>query len=46
LGANFGKIERRPAFETQAERHRQRPAARRTNEIDNALIAAEAQPTC
>ena len=44
-GMNFGTIERRPAFETYAERHLQRPAARRADEIDNALIAAAAQPT-
>ncbi|ATQ43432.1 glutathione S-transferase family protein [Caulobacter mirabilis] len=43
-GMNFGTIERRPAFETYAERHLQRPASRRADEIDNALIAAAAQP--
>jgi glutathione S-transferase len=43
-GMNFGTIERRPAFETYAERHLQRPAALRADEIDNALIAAAAQP--
>ena len=43
-GMNFGTIERRPAFETYAERHLQRPAARRADEIDDALIAADAQP--
>lgn len=42
-GMNFGTIERRPAFEAYVERHLQRPAAHRAAEIDNALIAAEAQ---
>jgi glutathione S-transferase len=41
---NFGTIERRPAFEAYVERHLQRPAARRADEIDNALIADQAQP--
>ncbi|MDO9335345.1 MAG: glutathione S-transferase family protein [Caulobacter sp.] len=44
-GMNFGTIEKRPAFETYVERHLQRPAARRADEIDDALIAAEAPPT-
>ncbi len=43
-GMNFGTIERRPAFEAYVEPHLQRPAARRADEIDNALIAAEGQP--
>ena len=43
-GMNFGMIEKRPAFETYAERHLQRPAARRADEIDDALIH-QAQPT-
>lgn len=43
-GMNFGTIGKRPAFETYAERHLQRPAALRADEIDNALIAADAQP--
>lgn len=43
-GMNFGTIERRPAFEAYVERHLQRPAARRADEIDNALIADQAQP--
>ena len=43
-GMNFGTIEKRPAFETYVERHLQRPAAQRADEIDNALIAAAAQP--
>jgi glutathione S-transferase len=42
-GMNFDTIEKRPAFEAYVERHLQRPAARRADEIDDALIAA--QPT-
>ena len=42
-GMNFGSIEKRPAFETYAERHLQRPAARRADAIDDALIAAPDQ---
>lgn len=41
-GMNFGTIEKRPAFEAYAETHLQRPAAKRADEIDDALIA-EAQ---
>jgi glutathione S-transferase len=41
-GMNFSTIDKRPAFETYVERHLQRPAARRADEIDDALIA-EAQ---
>ncbi|WP_333587726.1 glutathione S-transferase family protein [Phenylobacterium sp.] len=44
-GMNFGTIEKRPAFETYAERHLQRPAARRADEIDDALIAEAQQNT-
>ncbi|MDO9431124.1 MAG: glutathione S-transferase [Phenylobacterium sp.] len=44
-GMNFGTIEKRPAFETYVEGHLQRPAALRADEIDNALIPAQAQPT-
>jgi len=44
-GMNFGTIEKRPAFETYVERHLQRPAAKRADEIDNALILAETVPT-
>lgn len=44
-GMTFGTIEKRPAFETYVERHLQRPANQRADEIDNALIAAEAQST-
>ena len=43
-GMNFGTIEKRPAFEAYAERHLQRPAALRADEIDNALIAAAQAP--
>ncbi len=43
-GMNFGTIEKRPAFEAYVARHLRRPAAERANEIDNALILAEAQP--
>ncbi len=42
-GMNFGTIEKRPAFEAYAERHLQRPAALRADEIDNALIASGGQ---
>ncbi|MDO8408919.1 MAG: glutathione S-transferase family protein [Phenylobacterium sp.] len=41
-GMNFNTIEKRPAFEAYVERHLQRPAAQRADEIDNALL--EAQP--
>ncbi len=43
-GMNFGTIEKRPAFEAYVEHHVHRPAAQRADEIDNALIAAAAQP--
>ncbi len=43
-GMNFGTIEKRPAFESYVEPHLQRPAALRADEIDNALLAAQAQP--
>lgn len=39
-GMTFGTIDKRQAFETYVERHINRPAARRADEIDNALIAA------
>lgn len=42
-GMNFGSIEKRPAFETYAERHLQRPAALRADAIDDTLIAAPDQ---
>jgi glutathione S-transferase len=44
-GMTFGTIEKRPAFETYVERHLQRPAAKRADQIDDALILAEAVPT-
>jgi glutathione S-transferase len=40
----FGGIEKRPAFESYNERLRSRPAAIRAAEIDDALIAAQAEP--
>ncbi|MBJ7410458.1 MAG: glutathione S-transferase family protein [Phenylobacterium sp.] len=43
-GMNFGTIEKRPVFEAYAERHVNRPAALRADEIDNALMAAQPQP--
>jgi len=42
-GMQFGGIEKRPAFERYNERLRSRPAAIRASEIDDALIAAQAQ---
>ena len=42
-GMAFGSIEKRPAFEAYVERHLQRPAARRAEAIDDALIAAAGQ---
>jgi glutathione S-transferase len=44
-GMTFGTIEKRRAFETYVERHLQRPAALRADEIDNALLPPELQPT-
>ena len=38
-GLQFGTIERRPAFEAYGARLAARPAARRADEIDNALMA-------
>ena len=43
--ADFADFERRMLDVTYAERHLQRPAALRADEIDNALIAAAAQPS-
>ena len=40
-GMEFGTIEKRPAFEAYSERHVNRPAALRADEIDNALMAPE-----
>lgn len=42
-GMNFGTIEKRAAFEAYAEPHLNRPAALRSDEIDNALMP-QAQP--
>ena len=42
-GMTFGSIEKRPAFEAYVAPHLQRPAARRADEIDDALIAAAGQ---
>lgn len=42
-GMNFGTIEKRAAFEAYAEPHLKRPAALRSDEIDDALIAAQQQ---
>lgn len=39
-GLKFGSIEKRPAFEAYAARLRERPASRRADEIDDALLAA------
>ncbi|MCE3289845.1 MAG: glutathione S-transferase [Caulobacter sp.] len=44
-GMTFGTIEKRQAFETYVERHLRRPAALRADEIDNALLPPELQPT-
>ena len=44
-GMNFGTIEKRPAFETYMQRHVNRPAALRADEIDNALMAQAPQLT-
>jgi glutathione S-transferase len=43
-GMDFGFIEKRPAFEAYAGRHLARPAAVRANQIDDALMAPQAQP--
>lgn len=42
-GMEFGTIERRPVFERYWERLRDRPAAARAREIDDALMPAEPQ---
>ena len=42
-GMNFGTIEKRPAFEAYANPHLNRPAAKRADAIDDALIAAAQQ---
>ncbi len=43
-GMAFGTIEKRPAFERYWERLAKRPANRRADEIDNALMPAQPQP--
>ena len=43
-GMSFDTIEKRPNFERYVALHASRPAARRANEIDDALIAAQQQP--
>lgn len=43
-GLAFGSIPSRPAFETYADRLRQRPAYKRQKELDNALIADMQKP--
>ena len=40
FGLRFGSIEPRPAFQTYWDRISSRPAAKRANEIDDALISA------
>jgi glutathione S-transferase len=40
----FGGVEKRPAFERYYERLSSRPAAIRAAEIDDALIAEQAEP--
>ncbi|MDO4769846.1 MAG: glutathione S-transferase family protein [Brachymonas sp.] len=40
----FNLLEPRPAFVAFAERHNQRPAKQRADEIDDALLAKQAQP--
>ena len=42
-GMQFGTIEKRPDFVRYAELHTGRAAARRANEIDDGLIAAQQQ---
>lgn len=44
FGMSFGTIEKRPVFEAYAARCAERPAGKRANEIDDALIAQQAQP--
>lgn len=43
-GMQFGTIEKRPNFERYVALHTGRPAAKRANQIDDALIAAQQQP--
>ncbi|MBK8176383.1 MAG: glutathione S-transferase family protein [Rhodospirillales bacterium] len=42
-GMQFGTVERRPRFERYCERHSARPAAIRAREIDDALLASQAE---
>jgi glutathione S-transferase len=42
FGLQFGTIEKRPAFERYWERLRQRPAAVRAKEIDDAMMPPQA----
>jgi glutathione S-transferase len=42
-GMQFGSIDKRPNFERYVALHQARPAARRANEIDDGLIAAQQQ---
>jgi glutathione S-transferase len=43
-GMSFGTIEKRPNFERYVALHTGRQAAKRANEIDDAIIAAQQQP--
>ncbi|WP_296597333.1 glutathione S-transferase family protein [Phenylobacterium sp.] len=43
-GMNFGTIEKRPTFERYVALHHARPAAKRAVEIDDRIIAEQAQP--
>ena len=43
-GMEFGSLEKRPAFEKYWQRVSSRPAARRANEIDDALMAKHPMP--
>ncbi|MFZ5720879.1 MAG: glutathione S-transferase family protein [Pseudomonadota bacterium] len=43
-GMEFGTLEKRPVFEAYVARCAARPAAKRANEIDDALIPAQPQP--
>jgi hypothetical protein len=45
FGMDFGMIEKRPAFEQYWQRLSARPAALRAKEIDDALMAQQAQST-
>ena len=43
-GMQFGAIEKRPVFEAYVAKLQARPAAVRANQIDDALLAGQAQP--